>query len=171
MLHREGKSPHLWRRDIQSSGHPCHGREGGAESRRTQLRERRNPWFISRVPGLQHRSGQPQNCPDGNKMPVAPLPAASRHSKPPNRPSADETRLFPDLEIGALARVMNNVEQKFVSRRCEGISSSTASGALRSGLVAPKALSRMRCLATNDDRSQVLAVRWISGVRRNAGGS
>ena len=83
----------------------------------------------------------------------------------------EDTSFSRSLRLARSRGSMNNVEQKFVSGDAKVFPVATASGALRSGLVAPKALSRMRCLAANDDRSQVLAVRWISGVRRSAGGS
>jgi hypothetical protein len=43
--------------------------------------------------------------------------------------------------------------------------------ALRSGMIAPVELARTRCRAAGQDRSQVLAIAWISRVRRGAAGS
>src|SRR6185436_7445023 len=61
--------------------------------------------------------------------------------------------------------------KKLVARDPQVFPVAVADSALRPSLVAPIELARMRRRASGHDRPQVLAVGWMSGVRRGAGGS
>jgi len=72
-----------------------------------------------------------------------------QHSIVPGLPIARQTiedLFLPILEIGPLARVLDHIKQKFVAGDPQVFPIAIADGALRSGLIAPVQLARMRDL-------------------------
>src|SRR5262249_23030769 len=62
-----------------------------------------------------------------------------------------ENILFPVLEIGPLTRVLNHIEEELVPRDPQIFPIAVADGALRTGLISPIQLARMRCSAASYD--------------------
>src|SRR5215831_13502159 len=75
-----------------------------------------------------------------------------------------ENIFVPDLEIGPLARVLDDIEQKLVARNQQILPVAVAHRALPASLEAPEQLARMGRRTTSQHWQQVLAVRRIGGI-------
>ena len=97
-----------------------------------------------------------------------------QHRRVPCLPLGDDSIvdvLAALLEIGALERILDHVEQEGVVEDFEELVVADACGALPLPLVAPEQLSIDRCGVARERRQQVHAVGRIGRVRRGAGGS
>ena len=77
-----------------------------------------------------------------------------------------EDGFLPILEIGPLAWVLNDIEQKFIAFDPQVLPVAVADSALRTGLVSPKELARVGRHPAGHDGPQVFAVGFnvASGV-------
>src|SRR5437879_4068464 len=71
-----------------------------------------------------------------------------------------EDIFLPILEIGALTRVLDDIEEKLVAGDPQIFPIAVADGALRSGLVAPVQLARMRCRAAGRSAPHPRKLYW-----------
>src|SRR5262249_2500190 len=81
--------------------------------------------------------------------------AFRQHGVVPGLPiafEAIEDLFLPVLEIGPLARILDDIEEKFVAGNAQIFPIAVANRALRSGLITPVEFARMRRGAASHDR-------------------
>src|SRR4051794_7467655 len=96
-----------------------------------------------------------------------------QHGGVPLVPFAVETGvgvLVAVLEIGALERIVDDIEEESILEDLEELVVAVADGALRVGLVTPEEFARNGSGILSESRQEIDAVEWIGGIGTGAGG-